>query len=399
MSALPSVHRADPAVVGADAAGELYQQYGSRIFAFCLSRLGNREEAEDAAQTTFLNAFRSLHDGLVPRFELAWLFRIADNVCRDRHKSAWRRGRVEATRDLQELQDVVSAPERRSDGLIRLQTALAGLPERQRRAILLREWQGLSYREIARELGLTQAAVETLIFRARRSLARGLEAPQAPPRRARAAFDAGWLLGLVKSLFASGGAAQVGASVAAVAGAGLLVAAPLQDRSRQARTERKDVRTPAAQQRETSIRHTQNGPIASLRKRARGVAERKRGSAASKREGQGATVSRATGTAAVPSGKRGESTRPAPAPAPPTSAAERPAPAAETPASTPGTPPAPAPSPPPALPASLPSLPSVPELPPVLPETPLEPPAVPPPPDLPVDAPDLAEVPRLPDLP
>jgi DNA-directed RNA polymerase specialized sigma24 family protein len=51
------------------------------------------------------------------------------------------------------------------------------MPEQQRRAILLREWQGLSYREISDELELSQSAVETLIFRARRSLAQGLEQP------------------------------------------------------------------------------------------------------------------------------------------------------------------------------------------------------------------------------
>jgi DNA-directed RNA polymerase specialized sigma subunit, sigma24 homolog len=49
------------------------------------------------------------------------------------------------------------------------------MPETQRRAILLREWQGLTYKEISTELGLTQGAVETLIFRARRALAQGLE--------------------------------------------------------------------------------------------------------------------------------------------------------------------------------------------------------------------------------
>ena len=53
------------------------------------------------------------------------------------------------------------------------------MPEQQRRAILLREWQGLSYREVAKELDVSQAAVETLIFRARRSLAAGLEQPGA----------------------------------------------------------------------------------------------------------------------------------------------------------------------------------------------------------------------------
>src|SRR5262249_61079836 len=53
--------------------------------------------------------------------------------------------------------------------------ALAELAPNQRRAILMREWQGLSYKEIATELEVTEAAVETLLFRARRSLARKLD--------------------------------------------------------------------------------------------------------------------------------------------------------------------------------------------------------------------------------
>ena len=61
------------------------------------------------------------------------------------------------------------------------------MPEQQRRAILLREWQGLSYREVAAELEVSQSAVETLIFRARRSLAQGLEQPDSiKPRSGRA---------------------------------------------------------------------------------------------------------------------------------------------------------------------------------------------------------------------
>ena len=59
--------------------------------------------------------------------------------------------------------------------MIALETALGALTELQRQAIILREWRGLSYQEIAEELELSQSAVETLIFRARRSLARSLD--------------------------------------------------------------------------------------------------------------------------------------------------------------------------------------------------------------------------------
>jgi len=158
--------------------GTLYERYARQILAYCLQELGSREEAEDAAQTTFLNAFRSLQRGVVPEFESAWLYTIARNVCLTRRRSSSRRRRVEAAADLDTLQDAIPARLVDADELIGLPHALAALPETQRRALLLREWQGLSYREISEELGITQAAVETLLFRARRSLAAGLERVQ-----------------------------------------------------------------------------------------------------------------------------------------------------------------------------------------------------------------------------
>src|SRR5439155_14696314 len=118
----------------------------------------------------------------------AWLFTIAERVCQTRRRSSLRRRRVESPSDLESFQDVLPSPERTTDELIPLADALAGLPPTQRRALLLREWHGLSYREIAGELGLTQAAVETLLFRGRRSLAKSLDAPaslrRTPRRRA-----------------------------------------------------------------------------------------------------------------------------------------------------------------------------------------------------------------------
>jgi RNA polymerase sigma-70 factor (ECF subfamily) len=160
----------------ADATRLLYEQHSSRIFGFCLSRLGSREEAEDAVQTTFLNAQRGLGRGVVPEYELAWLFKIAQNVCHNRHQSARRRGRVEAAHDLDALQDVIASPERSAPvSLGELTNALGAIPTRQRRALLLREFQGYSYEEIATELGISVAAVETLLFRARRAVAQQLE--------------------------------------------------------------------------------------------------------------------------------------------------------------------------------------------------------------------------------
>jgi RNA polymerase sigma factor (sigma-70 family) len=200
-------------------ATDLYERYASRLYGFCLHRLGSREEAEDAVQTTFLNAFRGLSRGVVLESESAWLFKIAENVCASRHRAAFRRRRVEAPADLAAVEETVAAPPRAEDELIPLEEALAEMPEAQRRALLLREWQGLSYREIAAELEVSQSAVETLIFRARRSLARRLEAPRERLRRVGQAIDVGAALSALKGALSTG--AVVKAAVAGVALTGL----------------------------------------------------------------------------------------------------------------------------------------------------------------------------------
>ena len=197
MAAVPEFGRAArveaPTSPGADVTRELFERFGSQIYGYCLHQLGSREEAEDAVQSTFLNAFRGIKRGVVPDLEAAWLFKIAHNVCLSRRRSAWRRGRIESPADFDVIEELAPAPSRRADELIGLQDVLERLPESQRRAILLREWQGLSYREIAAELELSQSAVETLIFRARRSLASGLEQPEAKQWRVARALD--WEIG------------------------------------------------------------------------------------------------------------------------------------------------------------------------------------------------------------
>ena len=201
MSALPS-H--DPY------AAALYEEYSGRIYGYCLRRLPSREEAEDAVQHTFMNAVRGLRQGVVPRSEAAWLFKIAENVCRERNRSAWRRNRLELVQDPDDMATLAAAPVRSHDQLAGLAEALAELPPNQQRAILLREWQGLSYKEIAAQLGVSEGAVETLLFRARRSLTRKLD------RSRGRHWSLGSLAGWAKSL-GLGGAAKVAATAAVVA--------------------------------------------------------------------------------------------------------------------------------------------------------------------------------------
>ncbi len=212
----------------ADATHSLFERHSRQIYNYCLHQLSSREEAEDAVQTTFMNAFRGLKRGIIPEAERAWLFKIAENVCLSRRRSSWRRGRVETPNDFEVLQEIVPSRRTGADELIGLEDALEAMPENQRRAILLREWQGLSYREIADELDISQAAVETLIFRARRTLAQGLEEPPAPKRarsvgRGLNGINAGTLFASLKSLL-TGGAAVKAAAVAVAVGTATVAA-------------------------------------------------------------------------------------------------------------------------------------------------------------------------------
>jgi RNA polymerase sigma-70 factor (ECF subfamily) len=205
-----------------DESRELYDLHRTSIYRFCLSRLGSREEAEDAVQSTFLRAHVALRAGVRPVLASAWLFAIARNVCRSRRRAARRRARVETPSDLAAVPEAFLAGwPRDAEELVGLEEALAAMPLRLRRALLLREWQGLSYRELADELGTTQPAVETLLYRARRELARRL---REPTRRLRDVLGVG-PIAAVRSLFHDSAAMKLTAAVATVAAAS--VAAPV----------------------------------------------------------------------------------------------------------------------------------------------------------------------------
>lgn len=211
-------------------AADLFEVYSRRVYTYCLRQLRSREEAEDAVQATYLSACRHLMRGFEPEAAQAWLLKVAENECLTRLRSQSRRARLESGHDVETIEETVPAPDYSGDELFGLADALATLPEQQRRAILLREWKGLSYREVGAELGISQAAVETLIFRARRSLAAALEAmPEPEPARRRMfhAFDLGSLLAGVKASLAGNLSANVSTSLAVAASAATLASGPI----------------------------------------------------------------------------------------------------------------------------------------------------------------------------
>jgi RNA polymerase sigma-70 factor, ECF subfamily len=214
-------------------AEELFHEYSGPVYRYCLARLGSREEAEDAVQVTFLNAWRGLRQGVQPEEPRAWLFTIAANVSSTLLRSRLRGGKVEvhAPEDFEQL----PSGQLPDDEVVDLDAALKALPPRQRQALLLRYWRGLSYAEIAAELASSKPAVETLLFRARRAIAASVAKPARriprPPLRSAlpAFFPSPSALSGVKSLLLGGGTAK--ALAVAVGAAAPLVAFGIVERT------------------------------------------------------------------------------------------------------------------------------------------------------------------------
>lgn len=334
----------------------LYEQHADLIYRYCLRALGSREDAEDATQTTFFQAVRALRRGVVPAFEQAWLMTIAKNECRSRHRANGRRRQLELVRDPQTLAEVAEAPNGSDGTLIGVQEALGRLPEMQRRALLLREWQGRSYAEIATELGVTRPSVEALLFRARRGLARELGEETKSRRHA---LDLASLLGALKSALGGGAAVKVAAGIVAVATVGTVAGGseqgPLRDRTTPVR---------AQQVRHVSTQSPSGpvvGPVASVgTAKARVAGSRRGGSRAESRPsrpGEGARAGITRPEQPAPSTSAG----PPGAPTPTTPGAAPPA--AEHAAAAPSVPGVPVPVQPPATP-SVPEPPKI-EVPPI----------------------------------
>ena len=157
---------------------------GSTAIAYV--RSGSREEAEDVLQDTYLKAWRSLQSGFRPQAPDAWLLHIARNLCISRHRARLR----SASRPSRSRRSLwtTGSPGHRAMSCSRFRRRSPKLPELQRRAVVLREWRGLSYEEIAAELGLTYSAVATHISRGRRLLAAGLERSLASTLRGGSGF-------------------------------------------------------------------------------------------------------------------------------------------------------------------------------------------------------------------
>src|SRR5918992_3235824 len=162
-SAAPEI----PILARDEAFENLYRRYVKDVYHYALALLRNPADAEDVTQTTFMNAYRAFKRGEEIRKPQNWLIKIAHNVARSRYARASRRVKEVPLEDHVEQLSVPEEDRPNVEGVLR---ALGRLPFNQRAAIVMRELEGRTYAEIADTLGVSVSAVETLIFRARRSL-------------------------------------------------------------------------------------------------------------------------------------------------------------------------------------------------------------------------------------
>jgi RNA polymerase sigma-70 factor (ECF subfamily) len=149
---------------------ELVDRYLTGITRFAARVLGDRAEAEEVAQETFLRLWTEA-SGFEPRAQpKTWLYRIARNLCIDRIRKRRTHGTEEELLERSAGEDRPSALLLRKQTAERVEHALAKLPERQREAITLVHYEGLTGTEACEVLGVGAEALESLLARGRRSL-------------------------------------------------------------------------------------------------------------------------------------------------------------------------------------------------------------------------------------
>lgn len=150
----------------------LYTRHSPRVFTYCRRMMGDETSAEDMFQETFVRFHRSAQDVRVMTNVPAYLLRIARNLCLNE-----RRRKVNGTIALEEFHLPSTHPDYESAESARLvETAIETLPEHYRDALVLKEFLGMTYNEIAEVLETTMPVVRIRIFRAKQKL-RGILSP------------------------------------------------------------------------------------------------------------------------------------------------------------------------------------------------------------------------------
>jgi RNA polymerase sigma-70 factor, ECF subfamily len=171
-----------------DAFNQLVHRWERPIFALAYRTLGREEDARDVVQEAFLRAYRGLRGFKGQAKFSSWLYRITLNLCRDWMRRERRAPIVQVPEgtDPVDLADAHAFPGESVEDLVArremsaaVAKAMAELPEEQRTAIMLKEYQGLTFQEIADLLDCPLSTVKTRLYQGLSVLRRRLERRQA----------------------------------------------------------------------------------------------------------------------------------------------------------------------------------------------------------------------------
>lgn len=147
------------------------EAYEKDVLRMCCMLLKDINLAEDAAQETFLKAYQGMEKFRGDCSEKTWIMRIAVNTCKDVRRSVWFR-RVDGQTALERLPEPSAPPSQEHADLVQ---DVLNLPFRERQAILLHYYQGMTVAQTAQALGISGAAVVKRLKHARSRLRQTLE--------------------------------------------------------------------------------------------------------------------------------------------------------------------------------------------------------------------------------
>ena len=171
-----------------DSFNQLVSRWERTIYALAYRTLGREEDARDIVQEAFLRAYRGLRGFKGEAKFSSWLYRITLNLCRDWIRRERRAPVVQPPEgtDAVDLADAQAAPTESVEDLVArremsraVSRAMAELPEEQRTAIMLKEYHGLTFQEIAEMLDCPLSTVKTRLYQGLSVLRRRLERRQA----------------------------------------------------------------------------------------------------------------------------------------------------------------------------------------------------------------------------
>jgi RNA polymerase sigma factor (sigma-70 family) len=158
----------------------LYQRYQRRIAAYVFGMVKDHGRAEDITQEVFISALRRMRETERPIIFKPWIYEIAKNACIDAFRRSRRAEEISydadgglGPSDHGRLVSKTPTPDAAVDtrmSLDHLRGAFGGLSETHHDILVMRELEGLSYREIGQRLGMSRPSVESTLFRARRRL-------------------------------------------------------------------------------------------------------------------------------------------------------------------------------------------------------------------------------------